>query len=232
MEGSDRAADELLAIAFDRTKSDADRVRAINSILDRAEVTGKSELEVEVISKPFEELLGRVAAIGNMTREESRRRRGLGGQLPALGHQDDRQFEPADVIDGEVVEAHDRTETQPGGAADARTPSAGVTGPPPKGGIAGEAPTALADMTDDERAALARTEGRANIRDRQSGKDAAAWEADNKRRKAAGETGTEVRHHGPPITHTREQIAADMRDQRGVRRRGGNQARYDAERGM
>ncbi|MGV0659248.1 hypothetical protein, partial [Mycolicibacterium pulveris] len=125
-------------------------------------------------------------------------------------------------VGGWPDEAHGPAETSPGSAADVRSPDAGVTGPSPLRGIAGEAYAALADMSDEERAALARQEGQANLRERQSAKDNAAWGADNKRRKAAGEQGTN-------ITHTREQVARDMRLQRGTQRRSGNQARYEAE---
>nr|WP_275085057.1 HGGxSTG domain-containing protein [Mycolicibacterium holsaticum] len=246
-EAADRLARQLLKMTTDPSVSDSVKLAAIKDALDRIPgLSARTAHEVEVTSKPFEELLGRVVGIGNMTREESRRRRGRGGQLPAppralASGKDDPNIVDAEVLEEPVGgwrdEAHDSTETGPGSSVHAQAELTGVTGPddgPPSAtGPAATSLAALAEMTDEQRAILARTEGRANLRDRQSGKDAAAWEADNKSRKAAGEAGTEVRHHGPPITHTREQAAADMREQRGTSlRRAGNQARYDAEHGM
>lgn len=238
-EAADRMAKRLLGFAENEKVPPYVALQAILAALDRAGINPKTKVDLEVTSKPFEELLGRISGISNMTREESRRRRGLADAPAALGSgRTDAGSD--DVVDAEVLEepvggwrdeAHDITESGPASPAGVRTPSAGVTGPgdgPPSAtGPAGAGLAALADMTERELDVLARQEGQANLRERQATKDNAAWEADNKSRKAAGEPRDE---HRSPVTHTREQAAADMRLQRGILRRGpGNQARYDAE---
>ncbi|MGY4648390.1 hypothetical protein [Mycobacterium sp. URHB0021] len=230
-EAADRMVLRVLGIADSEDVPPAVALAAARDMLDRAGHRPADKVEVGVEVKPYERILGQVTGMATMTREESRALRA--GQ-PALSSG---QFEPDDVIEAEVVEepaggwpdeAHDPTEHEPARGMHDIAGTGGVTGPsdgPPSAmGLAGEALSALAVMTDEERAIRDKTERRGALRDRQSEKDDAVWEADNKSRQAAGEVDTEVRHHSPApisdrrnITHTREQVAAEMRLQRGVK---------------
>lgn len=95
----------------DNAESEQVRLSATNSALDRAGVSAKTAVAVEVDNAPWKELMGGdIVGVAQITRAESRERRGL----PALDAPD-----PAAPIDAEVVEV---PETAPGGSAHGRTP--------------------------------------------------------------------------------------------------------------
>lgn len=109
-EAADRLALRALSIAQSDKVPAYVALQATQDLLDRAGVSAKTAVEVEVEVKPYEELLG-LTGIAQITRAESRELRGL----PALDAPD-----PAAPIDAEVVEA---PETAPDSPARGRTPA-------------------------------------------------------------------------------------------------------------
>lgn len=106
-EAADRLALRALSIAQSDKVPAYVALQATQDLLDRAGVSAKTAVAVEVEVKPYEELLG-LTGIAQITRAESRELRGL----PAP--------DPAAPIDAEVVEA---PETAPDGSAHGRTPA-------------------------------------------------------------------------------------------------------------
>jgi hypothetical protein len=101
-EAADRMARELLNMASDGNVSDATKLAAIRDALDRAGVSAKQALELSTARQPepWELLLADIAfdGIAQITREESRARRGLPSNEP---------FTPPtreiEVLEGELV---------------------------------------------------------------------------------------------------------------------------------
>jgi hypothetical protein len=126
---ADRMARELLGIATG-AESEAVKLAAVKDALDRAGLGAKTEVALEL--RPYEHILNDVAGVAQITRAESRARRGLPDNTPAL---DD---EPLEVVDAELVD--DGPVYPPDATGDARTPAeppdlpggdpAPATGPP------------------------------------------------------------------------------------------------------
>lgn len=73
-----RMADELLGMALDTTldyKRPDVRLAAIKEVLDRGGLGVHEQIDLNVDPKPFEDLLGKIAGIANMSRDESRKLR-------------------------------------------------------------------------------------------------------------------------------------------------------------
>lgn len=95
-EAADRMARELLGIAK-TAESEAVKLAAVKDALDRAGLSPKHAVELEVSTAPWQEVLPGVARI---SQDESRARRGLQPDpTPALPPAD-----PDAVVDAEVVE--------------------------------------------------------------------------------------------------------------------------------
>jgi hypothetical protein len=110
-EAADRMAKELLGIAYG-AESEAVKLAAVKDALDRAGLSPKHAVELEVSTAPWQEVLSGVARI---TQDESRRARGLPVEpdpTPALPAADN-----AEPIDAEVVE-QDGPPAQPPWAGD------------------------------------------------------------------------------------------------------------------
>ncbi|MCZ4550095.1 hypothetical protein [Gordonia rubripertincta] len=96
---ADRMAKELLGIAIDSDTPPAVKLAAIRDSLDRAGLSAKTAVEVEVgPTKAFESILASMVSGGS--RAESRSRRGEPDEGPSDGWIADE----LDVIDAEVVE--------------------------------------------------------------------------------------------------------------------------------
>jgi hypothetical protein len=94
---ADRMARELLGIATG-AESEAVKLAAVKDALDRAGLGAKAALELSVAeAKPWEHIMGDVAGVANISRAESRARRGLPDE-PA-------RAEPAyEIVDAELVD--------------------------------------------------------------------------------------------------------------------------------
>lgn len=104
-EAADRMAKELLGIALS-AESEAVKLAAVKDGLDRAGLGAKTALELSVAEpKPYEEVLANLAGIAQISREESRARRGL----PALASDDG----PMEVVDAELVDDGPPTRVDP-----------------------------------------------------------------------------------------------------------------------
>ena len=91
---ADRMARELLGIAIS-AESEAVKLAAVKDALDRAGLGAKTE--VELSTKPYEDIMADITGIAIITRAESRARRGLPDE-PALA-------EPAyEIVDAELVD--------------------------------------------------------------------------------------------------------------------------------
>ena len=101
-ESADRMARELLGMATDPNVSDAVKLAAIRDALDRGGVTAKTAVELSAQPlKPYEEILRDMAGIATITRAESRARRGLTDEPPALPRPQEIK-----VVDAELVPPH------------------------------------------------------------------------------------------------------------------------------
>jgi hypothetical protein len=102
-DAADRMARELLKMAIDENVSDAVKLAAIRDALDRAGLSARTAVSVEVGRRPFEEIFD---DIGGGSRAESRARRGMPDDdlnecfTPALVHGGD----AAPIVDAEVIE--------------------------------------------------------------------------------------------------------------------------------
>ena len=103
-EAADRMARELLKMAVDETVSDAVKLAAIKDALDRAGVSARTAVSVEVGRKPFEVIFD---DISSLSRAESRAQRGfpdaelIGCPEGALVGGDD----AVPVVDAELIES-------------------------------------------------------------------------------------------------------------------------------
>ncbi len=111
-DATDRMARELLKMAVDENVSDAVKLAAIRDALDRAGLSARTAVSVEVGSRPFEQIFDDIASD---SRAESRRRRGMpdGDELDAIAitkplalvnHSGEAAVD-VDVVDAELVEA-------------------------------------------------------------------------------------------------------------------------------
>ncbi|MFE0751046.1 hypothetical protein [Gordonia sp. NPDC058843] len=91
---ADRMAKELLKIAVSDDAPDNVKLAAIRDALDRAGLSAKTSMEVDVTPKGFEQVL--TAVIGGGSRAESRSRRGA---------TDDEANDPDGWMDDEILEA-------------------------------------------------------------------------------------------------------------------------------
>lgn len=102
-EAADRMARELLKMATDGNVSDAVKLAAIRDALDRAGLSAKTAVDVNVgVQKPYEEMLGELGGLSTMTRAESRAARGIPDDTPPRRLQQ-RPADDSDVVDAEIV---------------------------------------------------------------------------------------------------------------------------------
>jgi hypothetical protein len=126
---ADRMAKNLLKIAVDDDAPDSVKLSATNSALDRAGLSAKTAVEVQVgPNKPFQDILEAVMTGGS--RAESRARRGV----PDVASDDD-------WLDAEVLDLADDDNAQ----ASTPRPSPRTDHPQP---VAGELPTTATGMVD------------------------------------------------------------------------------------
>ena len=106
MENADPAVKQLTEIAYDETKSDDIRLKATLALIDRAGLSPRQVLDVEVTAKPYEILFESVELGGS--RAEYRRSIGIEdhsdvlGPFEADGEDLARAIEAGDVIDVEA----------------------------------------------------------------------------------------------------------------------------------
>ena len=95
-QAADALVQRLLGFALDGQVADPVALAAIRDALDRAGLGAKTEVALEL--RPYEHILNDVAGVAQISRAESRARRGLPDDTPAL---DD---EPLEVVDAELVD--------------------------------------------------------------------------------------------------------------------------------
>lgn len=147
-EAADRMAKQLLGIAA-TAESESVKLAAVKDALDRAGLKPPTQVEVDV--KPYEELLSDLGGIATISRAESRARRGLAPEPPALAGPD-----PSAPIDAEVVDDPaplDMSGPHPDSPSASRTPADEGDGPPSRpafaeGDVAPRPGTALVPMED------------------------------------------------------------------------------------
>lgn len=127
-------AKELLNIATD-SESEHVKLAAIRDALDRAGISAKQALELSAAgtTKPYEELLQNLGGIAQISREESRARRGLAPEPRALATPE----EPLEVVDAELVDPADPSH----GRAHGPVPADRGDGPTPRPHFADEPPS-------------------------------------------------------------------------------------------
>jgi hypothetical protein len=106
-EAADTLVKRLLGFALDGNVDDAVALRAMLGALDRAGLTVAQSVEVngEVTLKPFDEILASMSGVASITREESRRRRGIESPPAlAMGADDLAALTQRDILDVEVVD--------------------------------------------------------------------------------------------------------------------------------
>lgn len=126
-EAADRMARQLLKIA-DGAESESVRLAAIRDALDRAGLKAPTQVDLEVGTKPYEQI---ISGIVPMTRAESRAARGIPDPVSApLAALTSARPRPQ-VVDGEVVggPAQDHTGNRPYWAGDACAPTGQVNVP-------------------------------------------------------------------------------------------------------
>jgi hypothetical protein len=108
-EAADRRARELLKIAVDGKVPESVRITAIKDALDRAGVSARTAIDVDVTAKPYEQLLTNLPRLGGGSRAEWRRSQGIADDSDshrptALPAADMSQPMDAEVIDVEQDE--------------------------------------------------------------------------------------------------------------------------------
>ena len=124
-DAADRMARELLKMAVDENVSDAVKLAAIRDALDRAGISAKTAVSVEVGRRPFEQIFDHIYS-GSRAESRARRKMPDDNELDAIETTDplalvNRSGEAAvdfDVVDAEVVEPEpDRTDLLPRSSA-------------------------------------------------------------------------------------------------------------------
>lgn len=109
-ESADRMARELLKMAVDDNVSDTVKLAALRDLLDRAGVSAKTSVEVDVAVKPYEQIFDETASVESGSRAEFRRSIGREDHTtPALA-ESVRAIEPVESnapIDAEFMDLGD-----------------------------------------------------------------------------------------------------------------------------
>lgn len=100
-EAAEKLARKLIGIALDDNKSEGAQITAIRDLLDRAGVSAKTAVEVEIEVKPYQRLANEIVGFAPTTRAESRALRGI----PETGSGVDTSA-PSDgeIVDAEIVD--------------------------------------------------------------------------------------------------------------------------------
>jgi hypothetical protein len=108
-EAADRMARELLKIAVDDNVPESVKLAAVKDALDRAGVSARTAVDVEVTAKPYQVILENLAGIEGGSRAEFRRSQGIAddsdterANTPALG-----SAQTNDPIDAEIIDEGD-----------------------------------------------------------------------------------------------------------------------------
>ncbi|MEN3220698.1 hypothetical protein PUR22_07610 [Mycolicibacterium porcinum] len=123
-EAADRMAARLLGIAESENMPAYVSLQAVLAALDRAGIKPPTQVDIGIKS-PWEEVMGEITGIAQITRAESEARDGIAPAPAALAGPHD--AEPLEVVDAEVV---DDPAPHPGYPRTGRTPGDRRDGPP------------------------------------------------------------------------------------------------------
>ena len=128
-QAADALAQRLLGFAFDGGVADPVALAAVRDALDRAGLSAKHAIEIGVDPAPWEQVLANLGGVAQISRDESRARRGLPPDptpaIPAYEYVDAELVDPADPP---CNAADGRTAPIPPDAPE--TPPARGSGPP------------------------------------------------------------------------------------------------------